>query len=141
MDTHQAEELVRRMAAALRGMDLYSPGHPIVTRGMDAFSAGATSALDLAPSFVVGFVGDEVVVDDTRLPRGSAALVGFARDLREREIEKITFSRGATRDEIRGFLTVLSDRHSPASLADRLTARGVRRIAIGKVAVDTVSEE
>jgi hypothetical protein len=34
-----------------------------------------------------------VVVDNLELPRGTPSLVGFARDLREREIEKITLAR------------------------------------------------
>ena len=55
-----------------------------------------------AARVVIGFIGDEVVVNGTRLPQvGRPSLVGFARDLREREIEKITFTRGVTREEIR----------------------------------------
>ena len=99
MDQTKAEELVRRLATALRGTELYSPTHPLVQRGIDGLAAAATEALQAAPSVVIGFVGDEVIVDTTRLPRGTAALVGFARDLREREIEKVTLSRGLTREE------------------------------------------
>src|SRR5438067_10074758 len=103
MDPKTAEDLVRRMAAALRSMDLYSPVHPLVQRGLDSLSTGALAALQNVPTLVIGFIGDEVVVDDARLPRGSASFVGFARALRERDIEKITLSRGLTRDEIRAF--------------------------------------
>ena len=108
MDQTKAEELVRRLATALRGTELYSPTHPLVQRGIDGLAAAATEALQAAPSVVIGFVGDEVIVDTTRLPRGSAALVGFARDLREREIEKVTLSRGLTREELRGFIGFLA---------------------------------
>src|SRR5438552_19178170 len=120
MDPKKAEELVRRLATALRGTDLYSPTHPLVQRGIDGLAAAATEALQAAPSVVIGFIGDEVIVDANRLPRGTASLVGFARDLRERDIEKVTLSRRLTRDEVRSLITVLADRKSAVPLADRL---------------------
>jgi len=141
MDQTRAEELVRRLAAAFRGTELYSPTHPLVQRGIDGLAATAVEALQAAPSVAIGFVGDEVIVDATRLPRGTAALVGFARDLREREIEKVTLSRGLTREELRGFIGFLADRQSTAPIADRLAAKGVRHIALGKVVVEESSDD
>ena len=141
MDQTRAEELVRRLAAAFRGTELYSPTHPLVQRGIDGLTATAVEALQAAPSVAIGFVGDEVIVDATRLPRGTAALVGFARDLREREIEKVTLSRGLTREELRGFIGFLADRQSTAPIADRLAAKGVRHIALGKVVVEESSDD
>src|SRR5712692_9462665 len=124
MDPKKADELIRRLAGALRGTELYSPAHPLVQRGIDAFMSAAAEGLHASPTIVIGFLGDEIVVDGNRLPRGTASLVGFARDLREREIEKVTLSRGLSRDEIRSLIAVLSERTSPTPLADRLTARG-----------------
>jgi len=137
----KAEELIRRLAAALRGTELYSPNHPLVQRGLDTLNAAATEALQAAPAIVIGFIGDEVVVDGDRLPRGTAALVGFARDLRERGIEKITLTRGLTRDEIRSLIAVFSDRTSPVPLPDRLTAKGVRHVTLGRIVVEEVTDE
>jgi putative nucleotidyltransferase with HDIG domain len=141
MDQGKAEDLVRRLAAALRGTELYSPTHPIVQRGIDALSSDALEALQTASSVVIGFLGDEVVVDGGRLPRRSAALVSFARDLRERGIEKVTLTRGLTRDEVRGFVTVLSDRQSPEGLAERLTMSSVQHIKVGKIVVEDVTDD
>ena len=78
MDQTKAEDLVRRLATALRGTDLYSSTHPLVQRGIDGLATAATDALQAAPTVVIGFIGDEVIVDATRLPRSTAALVGFA---------------------------------------------------------------
>ena len=100
MEQKKAEELIRRLAAALRGTELYSAAHPLVQRGVDALTAAAQEGLKATPSVVIGFIGDEVVVDGTRLPRGTASLIGFARDLRDRGIEKITLTRGLSRTEI-----------------------------------------
>ena len=136
MQERKAEELVRRLAAALRGTELYSPTHPLVQRGIDSLGAAVAEALQVAPSTVIGFIGDEVVIDAIRLPRGTASLTGFARDLRERDIEKITLSRGVTRDELRGFIAALADRKSPLSLADRMIAQGIRHVTLGKIVVE-----
>ncbi len=141
MDLKKSEDLIRRLAAALRGTELYSPTHPLVQRGIDAFTTAATEGLQAAPSIVIGFIGDEVVVDSNRLPRGTATLVGFARDLREREIEKITLSRGLSRDEVRNLISVFGDRKSQTPLSDRLVAKGVRHVTLGKIVVEDVSDE
>jgi putative nucleotidyltransferase with HDIG domain len=141
MDQKHSEELVRRLAAALRGIELYSPTHPLVLRGIEALGTSITEALHSAPTVVIGFIGDEVVVDALRLPRGSASLIGFARDLREREVEKITLTRGVSREEIRAFIMALGDRKSPIPLTDRLATRGVRNITLGRIVVDDSGDD
>ncbi len=141
MDQAKAEDFVRRIATAVRGSDLYSPTHPLVQRGIDNLVTSAQEALQAAPNVIVGFIDDEIVVDGTRLPRGTAALVGFARDLRDREIEKITITRGVTRDEVRQFVAVLADRQTRTPLPDQLTSRGVRHITLGKVVVEDASDD
>ncbi|OLB74227.1 MAG: hypothetical protein AUH96_03595, partial [Nitrospirae bacterium 13_2_20CM_2_61_4] len=141
MDQKKAEELIRRLAAALRGTELYSPSHPLVQRGIDAFTSAATERLQSSPSVVIGFIGDEVVVDGARLPRGTASLIGFARDLRDRGIEKVTLSRGLSRAEVGGLIAVFGDRTSRTPLPDRLAAKGVRNVTLGRIVVDEVSDE
>jgi putative nucleotidyltransferase with HDIG domain len=141
MDQKKGEELIRRLAAALRGTELYSPTHPLVQRGIDAFTSAATERLQSTPSVVIGFIGDEVVVDGTRLPRGTASLIGFARDLRDRGIEKVTLTRGLARTEVVHLIAVFTDRTSPVPLADRLIAKGVRNVTLGRIVVDEVSDD
>src|SRR5882762_4342545 len=141
MDQKKAEELIRRLAAALRGTELYSPTHPLVQRGIDAFTTAATERLQSSPNVVIGFIGDEVIVDGMRLPRGTASLIGFARDLRDRGIEKVTLSRGLSRAEVGNLLSVFGDRASHVPLLDRLAAKGVRNVTLGRIVVDEVSDD
>jgi len=130
------DDLVRRLAAAIRGATLYSITHPIVQRGVDAFASMCQVMLQERASLVIGFIGDEVVVDEARLTRSTASLVGFVRDLHEKGIEKITLARGVTRDEIRMFIVELADRSSTIPLAARLEVKGVRRITLGKIVIE-----
>jgi len=141
MEQRNAEELVRRLAAALRATDLYAANHPLIQRSVDALSAAVTGGLQSAPSIVVAFIGDEIVVDATRLPKSSASLAGFVRDLRDREVDKLTFTRGATKEEVRLLIAVLSDRKTPGPLPDRLATRGARHITLGRVVVEEVTDE
>ena len=130
------EELVRRLAAAVRSASLYAPEHPLARRGVDSLAALAQSALERNDTIQIGFIADEVVVNTERLLRSAALLIGFARDLRERGIEKITISRGVTRDELRWFVFELADRRASAPLAARLDQRGVRRITVGAIDIE-----
>jgi putative nucleotidyltransferase with HDIG domain len=141
MDQKKGEDLIRRLAAALRGTELYSPSHPLVQRGIDALTAAAVDRLETTPSIVIGFIGDECVVDNTRLPRGSASLIAFARDLRDRGIEKITLTRGLSRAEVGHLVTAFTDRTSPVPLPDRLIAKGVRHVQLGRIVVDEVNDD
>ena len=141
MEQVNAEALVRRIATAVRGADLYSPTHPLVQRGIDNLVATTQEALQRSASIIVGFIDEEIVVNGTRLSRGTAALVGFARHLRDREIDKITITRGITREEIRSFVAVLGDRKSRVPLPDRLAADGVRHITLGRIVVDDLIDD
>jgi putative nucleotidyltransferase with HDIG domain len=130
------DELVRRLAAGLRSAELYAPQHPLVGRSVAALTAACSAHLQDGATVIVGFIGDDVVVNDTRLGRGSASLTGFVRGLRDREIEKITFHRGLTADDIGTFLEVLADRNARRAVDERLAARGVRRIVIGRLSIE-----
>jgi putative nucleotidyltransferase with HDIG domain len=133
------DDLVRRLAAAGRSATLYAPAHPLVQRGLEALNAQCTALTQQSDTVVVGFIGDDVVANAVRLPK-SAALTGFARDMREREIEKITLQRGVTKDELRTFIFELADRRAGQPLGARLQERGVHRIVLGRLAVDEPEE-
>ncbi len=135
------DDVVRRLAAAIRGATLYSPTHPLVQRGVDSVAGLCASLGQKTENIVIGFIGDDVVVNAARLPKSAAALVGFARDMREREIEKITIQRGVTRDELRTFIFELPDRRSAVPLATRLQQKGVGRIVIGRLALEKDDDE
>src|SRR5258706_5217664 len=141
MNQAKAGEFVGRIATAVRGADLYSPAHPLVQRGVDNLVAEEKDSLQDPPAVVIGCIEDEIIEDGARLPRGKAALVGFARDLRDSGIEKVTITRGITRDEIRAFVGILGDRTTQTPLPELLTMRGVRHITVGRVVVEDVSDE
>jgi putative nucleotidyltransferase with HDIG domain len=137
----QHEELVRRLGASIRAAELYAPTHPLVQRAATAFFDLLEGTLVEHPTVIFGFLEDDVVVNDLRLVRGSASLSGLLRDMRDRQIEKITFARGLETSDVRALMDELADRRSRTSVSDRLTSRGVRRVQISKVVTEEENAE
>jgi putative nucleotidyltransferase with HDIG domain len=135
------DELVRRLGAAVRAAELYASAHPLQQRSAVSLHGAVQPLLTESPSVIVGFLEDDVVVNDLRLARGSATLAGLLRDMRDRQIEKITMVRGVDVPDIRALMDELADRTSRTAVGDRLMARGIRRISVGKVAVEDEDEE
>ena len=105
--TQLADELVRRLAAALRSGQLYSRGHPIIARNLEALSTAIQLLHTLNPTVVIGLIGDEVVVDDA--PIAQADTVGLLiHRLQQSGVERIAIDRGVTRDEIAAFLDAVA---------------------------------
>ncbi|HUK63713.1 MAG TPA: hypothetical protein VLV15_10270, partial [Dongiaceae bacterium] len=136
------EDVIRRLAAATRAMSLYARGHPLVARNVSALFEACSSRLEDTSSFVIGFLDSEIVVDNVPVRQLGATLTGLVRALARHDIEKLTFFRGLTRDELRAALEVIADattRSGPVPAGDvaaRLGAAGVRHVTVGLVTVD-----
>lgn len=137
----QSEDLVRRLGATVRAAELYAPTHPLVQRTAVGLHAVLMPMLEGNPTVIVGFLEDDVVVNDFRLTRGSGNTAGLLRDMRERKVEKITFGRGVEVSDVRALMDELADRTARTAVGDRLTARGIRRIAVSKVAAEDENDE
>ena len=112
----QYEELVRRFASVLSGSQLYGPDHPLVLRGLEAFTAVLGDLHAAAPSIIIGVIGQELVVEDTPLLRTGASLADLLGRLHCAGIERITIDRGVTVAEVGRFveaLTTLTARRPP----------------------------
>ena len=130
-----ADELLRRLAAALRSSQLYSKGHPIIGRNLEQLSAAVQLLHSLQPATVVGFVGDEIIVDDMPVARADV-LGGIVRRLQQAGIERITFDRGVTSDELSTFIEAVTaievrdgDENEPAFPA-------LPHIRVGRVSIE-----
>jgi len=95
-----AEDLVRRLAAAMRGAQLYAPGHPLVTRSIGALAETLTLVHATTPSIAIGIVGDDLVVGDYPIPRAAENMGELMRRLQQAGIERIVIDRGVAPDEL-----------------------------------------
>ena len=102
------EELLRRIAAGVRAAQLYAPDHPLVAKNVDGLLAALKSLHQQQASIPVGIVASSLVVADTPLPKVSAGMSELIKRLRDHEIERISFDRGVTADEIAAFVHALA---------------------------------
>jgi putative nucleotidyltransferase with HDIG domain len=99
-----ADELVRRLAAAIRGAQLYAPGHPLVIRSIAALADVLALVHASTPSIAVGVVGEDLVVGEIPIPRAALNLGEMMRRLQQSGIERIVIDRGVTNDELLEFV-------------------------------------
>ncbi len=128
-----AEELLRRLAAALRASQLYSKGHPIIGRNIDALSAALQLLHALQPMTVIGMVGNEVIVDDLPIARPDA-LGPLVRRLTQNGIERISIDRGVSRDELASFVDAVSALEAPSE-AGAGAFPVLPHIRVGRIAI------
>ncbi len=133
-----SEELLRRLAAAIRSAQLYSAGHPLVARNMDALAATVSALHALEDEIVVGLVGDKIVVDD--LPVASADLLGpLVRRLRQAGIERIALQRGADGAEIARLVEAIAS--APSSVDETATAiTPLAHVRVGRLRIEEHAE-
>src|SRR5262245_47366982 len=113
-----SDELLRRFTASLRSAQLYSRGHPIIGRNLESLSNAIQLLHGLEPSIVISLVGDAVIVDD--LPMAKAETLGpLARRLQQIGVERISFERGVTAEELGGFIDAVTEveRQTPEEAA------------------------
>jgi putative nucleotidyltransferase with HDIG domain len=127
-----ADELLRRLAAALRSAQLYSKGHPIIGRNLESLSTAIQLLHGLDPAIIVGIVGDEIVVNDVPMTKADA-FAPLVKRLQQGGIERITIDRGVTLDELKTFVEA-------ASVADGTTDGGsfpaLHHVRVGRVNIE-----
>jgi len=101
------EELLRRFASGVRAAQLYAPEHPLVARSVEGLLGALKPLHQQVPTVPVGIVGQELVVADTPLPKVSAGLKELISKLQAHQIERISFERGITAEEVVGFMQAL----------------------------------
>jgi putative nucleotidyltransferase with HDIG domain len=98
------EELLRRVASGVRAAQLYAQEHPLIDRNIQGLLGALKPLHQQLPSVTVGIIGAQLVVADTPLPRTSASMGELIKRLKEQQIERISFERGVTSEELATFM-------------------------------------
>ena len=98
--TPQYDEVLRRFASGVRAGQLYAREHPLLGKSVEGLLAALRPLLQTTPALTIGIVGDEIVVADTPMPKATASMGELIRRLKEQQIERISFDRGVTPEEI-----------------------------------------
>ncbi|MGH9218192.1 MAG: HD-GYP domain-containing protein [Vicinamibacterales bacterium] len=144
-----ADDFMKRLAAALRGAQLYAPSHPLVQRAFDNLNESLTQLLTEQPSIAVGVIGNEIIVGDLPIPKAAESMGEMIRRLKSLGIERIAFERGVTADELQTLaLTIAHPERRPgetapgAEPADPLAAfNSLSHIRVGRIQTEEKKEQ
>jgi putative nucleotidyltransferase with HDIG domain len=103
------EEIAQRLSAAVRAARLYSIAHQSVSEHMRGLLAAVQHLHEVQPTILIGFVGGEIIADDTPLARASTARVELTRHLQALGVHRLLLERGVTVDEIRAFVRAVAE--------------------------------
>jgi putative nucleotidyltransferase with HDIG domain len=104
-----SDDLLRRFGAVLRGTQLYSREHPIVTRNLDALNEAVRVLHGNDPAVVIGLLGNELIVGDQPMTKTSSSMGELIRRLKMMGVERVTLDRGVSIDELRAFVGKFGD--------------------------------
>jgi len=132
--TRLADELSRRFAAAVRGAQLYAPGHPLVARSVGGLIDTLRLAHESTASIAIGIVGDELVVGEVPVPRAVETMGEFIHRVRHLGIERIVIDRGVQAAELEQLVDAIARAESgdPAAALGRLPHIRVGRLDVDK---------
>src|SRR6188474_2085703 len=98
-----SDDLLRRFGAALRGIQLYAPTHPIVLRNLEGLAEALRSLHQHDQTVVIGILGEELIVGDLPMTKASASMSELIRRFGALGIERVTISRSVTLEELKTF--------------------------------------
>ncbi len=127
-----ADDLVRRLAAAIRGAQLYAAGHPLVVRNVTALAETLALIHVSGASIAIGIVGDDLVVGDIPVPRAAENMGELMRRLQQSGVERIVIDRGVEAGEITRLVQTLAS----ADTTTLASLTGLPHIRVGKLQVE-----
>ena len=130
--TKLAEELLRRLAAGLRAVQLYAPTHPLVGRNITALADTLQLTLAAMPSIAVGIVGDDLVVGDIPVPRAGENMAKLIAQFQDAGIERIVFDSGVTSAELAELVQKIGGRDA----REATKTLALQHIRVGRLQVE-----
>ena len=142
---HQlCDDLVRRFGAALRGIQLYHPTHPIVVRNLEGLADALRALHGHDATVVIGILGEELIVGDLPMPKASASMAELIRRFGTLGIERITIAPDVSLDELKAFAGKFGqlEKALPGDASEEAAAQlESPNIRVGRVTIDDNVEE
>jgi HD-GYP domain-containing protein (c-di-GMP phosphodiesterase class II) len=137
------EEAFKNLLNCLQSLKMYGPRHPMFTKTLDAAYASFESTLSSRSEMVIGIVGEELAFEKEILFDLSKFLLPAILYLKERNIQRLAFSQGLSKDELQMFVEFIArpkeDFKTDSQAALELV--GVSHINIGKLKVNDAASQ
>ncbi len=139
-------EVVQRLSGALRSAVLYSPSHPSVSEHVKALLTAVHHLHEVEPVVLIGFIGGEVIADDTPLIEITAYRTELIQYMQALGINRLLLERGLTIDEVSTFVRAVAQPSPTAAIPAEGDATAVEldflrlpHLRAGRIPVDVTS--
>jgi len=138
-------EIVQRLSGALRAASLYSITHPGVDEHVRALLEAVQRLHKVESSVLIGFIGGEVIADDTPLLAITSYRTELIRYMQALGINRVLLNRGVTLEELRAFVHAASQPSRPGSRTEEGGAEAdvdflkLEHLRAGRIPVDTTA--
>jgi HD-GYP domain-containing protein (c-di-GMP phosphodiesterase class II) len=147
-------DLVRHLVSALNGRRIYPPRHPALERTLARIEQALHGLMVSRDEVQLGVLGTHLLADGLPWEEQGESYTALSRELKSHGIDKLTFQRGFSRNDLENLLEVLvGDRArgdmpgglqaggEPISVAHLLAGRGVSRIRVANLDLDLEKKE
>ncbi|MEI6669298.1 MAG: HD domain-containing phosphohydrolase [Acidobacteriota bacterium] len=129
-----AEDALKRLAAAVKAIQLYSASHPIVVRATDQLIEALDCLQVERTSVVFGLIGQQVVVDGIPMLTAIGA-AEIAERFAAAGIERLSVESGVTKEEILVFVHALAQAsgRTPTGADEAPRIDGTPHLRVGRL--------
>ncbi len=135
-------EAFKGLLSCLQSLKMYGAEHPMFQKSLDKAFAALSAVLADQPEIIIGIVGEELAFEKEILFDLSKFLRPAILYLKERNIERIAFYSGLSREELIKFVSFIArpKEDFKADLQASFALTGVEHISIGKLKVKAAQE-
>jgi len=131
----ESREALRLLFSAWQAGRLYSAEHPQFKALVERAYEQLTTLLSAKSEWTMALIGDDIVGDEETFYDLKEKLHLFSQGLKERSLERISFSAGLKKEELLRFLAFISlpQKRSEQDLAEFFHLEGIRHIKAGRL--------
>jgi putative nucleotidyltransferase with HDIG domain len=131
------ETAFKELLTCLQTVKMYGLAHPMFQKSLDKAYLAFEDILNDRQEIIIGIIGDELACEKEIFFDLGNLLRPAILYLKERNIERLTFSRGLSKDELGKFVGVISGPKEDfkADSQQLLALAGIENIKIGKLEV------
>jgi len=132
------EEAFKGLITCLQSLRMYGEAHPMFIKSLDKAFESFSSVLSRRQEMIIGIVGEDLAFEKEILFDLAKFLRPAILYLKERNIERIAFYSGLSKDELAKFVVFIAQPKDnfKGDLQAALSLTGVEHINIGKLKVD-----
>ncbi|MEA3509224.1 MAG: HD-GYP domain-containing protein [candidate division NC10 bacterium] len=127
-ELREAEQFLLSLNAAQKNLGLYAPTHPAVNAAFQKLIDALGRLLGQREKTTLGVLHDTLVLNGTPLTAKPELFRNLVMQLRDGEIQGITFLKGCTQDELRYFIEALGTDAKGVEIEEALKKREVSHI-------------